>query len=98
MKPAALLFSLIAGWLLATSAFAQPANAPTGPLPGDSVYNLDASLVDQDGKVLRFADGRGQPRLVSMFYSSCKFVCPMIIDTLRRTERSLPDVERKCLD
>jgi len=97
MKSAVFLFSLIAGWLFAATALAQPANPATGPLPGDSVYNLDASLVDQDGKTLRFADGRGQPRLVSMFYSSCKFVCPMIIDTLRRTERSLPDADRRRL-
>ena len=83
MKSAVFLFSLIAGWLFAATALAQPANPATGPLPGDSVYNLDASLADQDGKTLRFADGRGQPRLV--------------IDTLRRTERSLPDADRKRL-
>lgn len=61
MKSDVFLFSLIAGWLFAATALAQPANPATGPLPGDSVYNLDASLVDQDGKTLRFADGRGQP-------------------------------------
>jgi protein SCO1/2 len=32
--------------------------------------------------------------LVSMFYNSCKFVCPMLIDTLRSTEQTLTAEER----
>ena len=31
----------------------------------------------------RLRDRRGQPMLVSMFYTSCQFVCPMIVDALR---------------
>ena len=67
--------------------------APTN-LPGDSVYQLDVPLLDQDGRKLHFADGRGKPRLVTMFYSSCQFVCPLIIDTLLKTEHALPQTER----
>ena len=36
----------------------------------------------------------GKPRLVSMFYTSCKFVCPMIIDAGKGVEESLSDAER----
>lgn len=68
------------------------------PLPGDSVYQLELPLVDQDGQAFDFAAGRGKPRLVSMFYSSCKFVCPMIIDTLKKTERALEPEQRAGLD
>ena len=68
------------------------------PLPGDSAYQLELPLVDQDGKTFDFAAGRGRPRLVSMFYTSCKFVCPMIVDTLRNTERALDPAERAKLD
>ncbi len=67
-------------------------------LPGDSVYHLDVPLVDQDGRGLRFADARGKPRLVSMFYTSCKYVCPLIIDSLLKTEHALPAAERGKLD
>lgn len=69
-----------------------------GTLPGDSVYHLDLPLTDQDGDALRFAGDRGRPRLVSLFYSSCQFVCPMIVDTLKKTERALPDADRARLD
>jgi len=72
--------------------------AHAAELPGDSVYQLELPLVDQDGKAFGFADGRGKPRLVSMFYSSCKFVCPMIVDTLRNTERTLDPAERTKID
>lgn len=67
-------------------------------LPGDSLYQLDAALTDQDGRAARFADGRGKPRLVSMFYSSCPYMCPLIIDTIRMTEHALPEPDRKRLE
>ena len=78
-------------------AIAGPA-ASTSAWPTASVYNLNASLVDQDGQALSFASTTGKPRLVTMFYSSCKFVCPLIIDTLRKTEHELPDSSLKGLD
>jgi protein SCO1/2 len=67
-------------------------------LPGDSLYHLDAPLVDQDGAAFDFADGIGRPRVVTMFYSSCKFVCPLIIDTLLKVEHALPEAQRGDLD
>lgn len=79
---------------------AQPAagTATQANLPGDSLYHLDAPLVDQDGRAFRFADGRGRPRVVSLFYASCKFVCPLIIETVQKTERALPEATRGGLD
>ena len=67
-------------------------------LPGDSVYQLDAALTDQDGHAVRFAEGRGKPRLVSMFYSSCPYMCPLIIDTIKQTEHALPEAARSRLE
>jgi len=81
----------------ATATTTGVARADTANLPGDSVYRLDAALTDQDGHALRFADNRGRPRVVSMFYTSCKVVCPLIVDTLRATEHALGDAERERL-
>lgn len=78
---------------LAASAFVPATAADTSvqaALPGDSVYHLDVPLTDQNGKALRFPGSRGKPVVASMFYSSCQFVCPLIIDTLKKTERALP--------
>ncbi|HKE47186.1 MAG TPA: SCO family protein [Rhodanobacteraceae bacterium] len=63
-------------------------------LPATSVYRLDVPLVDQDGRALRFDEKRGGPMLVTMFYTSCKYVCPLIIDTLLATDRALDPAER----
>ena len=51
------------------------------PLPGDSVYQLDAKFVDESGKRSTFPQMRGLVRVVGMFYTSCKFICPLIVDS-----------------
>ena len=72
--------------LMATSAIAQPTRAP---LPGESVYRLPIQLIDQNGKEFAWADHRGKVRIVSMFYMSCPYICPLIIDSGKAVERQL---------
>ena len=81
------------------SAAATPApmQTRTTGLPTDSIYQLAVTLTDQDGRTTQLDERRGQPMLVSMFYTSCQFVCPMLIDALRDTEASLSVDERKRL-
>lgn len=67
-------------------------------IPSDSVYQFDTGLEDQDGTRLRFRDLRGKPRIAAMFYANCPYVCPLIIDTIRRTEQALSDDERARLN
>lgn len=64
-------------------------------LPGESIYHLPITLVDQDGRRAALAERRGTPQLVSMFYTSCQYVCPLIIDTMKRTQLALPPEERR---
>lgn len=82
--------------LPATAAHGAAVNAAAA-LPGDSVYHLKATLTDQNGKSRDFAAGAGQPVIAAMFYSSCKFICPLIIDGARKTERALAADERERL-
>ncbi len=72
------------------------ANSPerAAALPGDSVYQLDAVLTDQRGHEFNLADLRGRPVLIAMFYTSCKYVCPLIVDAMARVERALTDAEK----
>jgi protein SCO1/2 len=60
-------------------------------LPGDSVYQLPVTLTDQAGHTAPLASGRGQPQIVSMFYTSCTMVCPMIIETMKATRHAAGD-------
>ncbi|HET7863651.1 MAG TPA: SCO family protein [Burkholderiaceae bacterium] len=88
------LFTFLVIFMIA-QAFGSPRDA--GALPADSVYQLPISLTDQDGREFKLSDRRGQPMVVSMFYTSCQFVCPMLIETLRATEAQLSADERSRL-
>lgn len=68
--------------------------AYSAELPGDSVYRVAATLTDQNGVQQTFAESAGHVRLVSMFYASCGYVCPLLIEQLRRIESQLSDSER----
>lgn len=74
-----------------------PATAAT-ELPGDSVYRLTDTYTDQDGRDFRLVDGRGRVRLVAMFYTSCKYICPLIVDSAKGVEHALTPAERAHLD
>jgi protein SCO1/2 len=88
----------VAGSALATPAVAAERTVKeAAALPTDSVYQLPAALTDQSGRTFRLDERRGQPMLVSMFYTSCQFVCPMLIDALRDTAKQLKDSEREHL-
>jgi protein SCO1/2 len=67
-------------------------------LPGDSIYQMPLALVDQDGRDFQLADRADRPQLVSMFYTSCPYVCPLIIDTLKKTQAALTPAARAKLD
>jgi protein SCO1/2 len=80
----------LVGGLGALACAPLAALAGAEPLPGDSVYQLQASLTDHNGRQLELSSMRGQPLLTSMFYSSCEMVCPMIFETIRLTLDALP--------
>ena len=71
--------------------------APTKGYPDESVYLLEVALTDQQGKALQFDRYAGQPTIVSMFYSSCPHVCPMLISSVQSLEKTLPAKERRRL-
>ena len=80
--------------LLALCLLALPLRAAAPPLPRDSVYQLRVSLTDQQGRTQDWGARRGRPQLVSMFYTSCKYICPLIIDSAKGIEHALTPAER----
>lgn len=84
-------------WILCTLAllaFAMTAQAAPAPLPRDSVYQLDAALTDQAGRHTTLGARRGTAQVVVMFYTSCSYICPTIIDTVLDLDRKLAPAER----
>lgn len=89
MKPRLLACAI----LLSGSVAAIAASVPPG-LPGDSVYQLRTSLTDSAGRALGWEELRGKPRVATIFYASCRYICPLVIDSLRSIERKLSPAER----
>ena len=87
MKIASLFLSLL---VLAAPLRAQP-------LPGDSVYHLQAGTQAADGQPVAWSSLRGQPRVVSMFYTNCHLMCPLIIENAKSLQKQLTSAERKRL-
>ena len=94
--------NLLRGWaaiglsllLAAQTASAASTPAAAATLSANSVYQLKMALTDQQGRSVGLDAGRGHPVLVSMFYTSCEFVCPMLVEALRDTEAKLSADER----
>lgn len=86
------LLLLCSALLLSSVCAAAPAKPL--PLPRDSVYQLPLILINQDGKAADWRSGRGKPRLVTMFYTACPYMCPLIVDTGKAIEKSLTPTQR----
>lgn len=82
------LVLLVAGLLMAGASLAAP------PLPKDSIYQLDLPLTDSAGRTADWEQLRGKPRLVSMFYTSCQYICPLIVESGKAVERQLTPAQR----
>jgi protein SCO1/2 len=79
--------------LLALSA----AVAVATPLVTDSVLQSPGTFTDQAGKNFQLADRAGRPQLVSMFYASCTYTCPLTIDAGLGIEHALSPAQRDAL-
>jgi protein SCO1 len=69
-------------------------------LPRNSVYQLEVMLTDQDGHSAMWSQAAHQPagpRIVSMFYSHCDYVCPMLFEAIKNIETQLPAAQRQRL-
>lgn len=81
---------LLALSLLSVAAFANDRN-------DESLYQLPASLTDQDGRAFTLDRYRGHRVVVAMFYGSCPNTCPLLIETIRTTESALKPENRESL-
>ena len=92
-SPSWLIPSIFALVLLASVTDARAAQ----DIPRNSVYLLDVPLTDHHGNRSNWKDGAAGPRIVSMFYTRCEYVCPMLFEGIRSLESSLPASARQQL-
>lgn len=91
------LFAGFAATALLAMATVASAAKPAAALPGDSIYQLQLPLTDSNGQTRDWRALRGKPQLVTMFYTSCKFICPLIIESGKAVERQLTPAQQKRL-
>jgi protein SCO1/2 len=70
------------------------AGAGQGTLPGESVYQLESTWTDQDAARVPVGALQGKAQVVAMFYTNCQYVCPLIVDEMKKLEREIPELMR----
>lgn len=66
-----------------------------GPLPGDSVYQLESLWTTQNNTTMDLKSLRGKPVIMTMFFGSCRTACPTIIADMQRAEKTMSEELRK---
>lgn len=59
-----------------------------------SIYDLDLTMVDAEGRRVALTDLRGRPVVASMVYTSCTSVCPRVTEDMKAVEKLLPEEVR----
>jgi protein SCO1/2 len=80
--------------LMQLTAFASPSccttNLPAAtPLSDLSIYQLDCPWTSDEGKTVRLAELRGKAQVVTMFFASCAYVCPVLVSNVQEIEKQL---------
>lgn len=86
--------------LAATVAFADlPAKKPdaccppeiaAGKFSSESIYQLDGQFTADNGQPFSLGELRGRPVVLSMFFASCGYACPLIVTDLLAIQGRLP--------
>ena len=89
--------SFAAVLLLGVCSLAGAAQPLPAALPGDSVYQLPVPLTDSAGVTRDWRALRGKTRLMSMFYTNCQYICPLIVESGKAVEHQLTPAQQKRL-
>lgn len=64
---------------------------PAGDAAQGSIYELDSSWTSEAGQKVQFKQYKGKLFLVSMFYASCKSICPRIVSDMEQIGKKIQD-------
>jgi protein SCO1/2 len=89
-------------WSFSGVASAEPTSATKSnaylpskeQIPGSSLYQLSVQLTAADGRNLKLSSLHGRPLILTMFYSRCTSVCPMLTHKLQQLVSRLSVLER----
>lgn len=55
----------------------------------NSIYNLESDWINQNGVEINLGSLRGKPVILTLFYASCTYACPILINDMKKIESSL---------
>ena len=61
-----------------------------GQTSDKSLYQLESQWTTDARQQIMLADLKGRPQVVVMFFASCQYACPIIVNDLKRIEAALP--------
>src|SRR5688500_12319389 len=64
-----------------------PAAMPSSKLPDlsdNSLFHLDSTWTNDAARPLKLLSLQGRPLVVTMFFSSCAYACPILVHDMKR--------------
>lgn len=68
------------------------------PLGDQSLYQLESKWTSDVGREVKLRVLHGRPQVVAMFFTSCQYACPAIVENMKEIERNLPEDLRGKVD
>lgn len=62
-----------------------------GKLSNQSLYQLDSTWTNDSGQAVKLESLRGRPQVVCMFFASCQYACPLLVQQMKQIEADLPE-------
>ena len=89
------LFLLLATLTLAAERPAEKKDAccaamAAAPFSANSLYQADAAFTDDAGREFRLGGLRGRPVVLTMFFASCGYACPLLASDMEAIRAKLP--------
>ena len=72
--------------------------APATPLADKSLYQLESTWTSDVGKDVKLGVLRGRPQIVAMFFTTCEYACPIIVENMKSIEKAMPENLRGQVD
>ncbi len=63
----------------------------SAPLPDRSLYQIGSIWTNDSRAAVQLTTLRGRPQIVTMFFASCEFACPILVNDMKRIETALPE-------
>ncbi len=61
----------------------------SGEFSDASIYQLESKWTDQDNKAFSLKELEGKKVVLTMFFASCTYVCPILVNDMKKIEKEL---------